>query len=522
MAVNPMTMTILALVYIAITMVIGYIGYKKTKCSEDYLVAGRDSHPVVIALSYGATFISTSAIIGFGGQAANLGMSLIWLTVLNIGVGILLAFVLFGKRTREIGHRLSAVTFPDLMCKLYKSPVLQYIAGFIIVVSMPLYTAAILIGGARFIEPTLGIDYTTSLILFAVITAVYVVFGGLIAVMYTDAFQGTIMLVGMTVLLGLTLIAVGGVTAGCEALTNMAGLVPKALADQGMTGWTSMPALGSPIWFTVITTLVLGVGIGVLAQPQLVVRFMTAKDDKTLNRAILVGGPFILMMTGVAFTVGALSNVYFYNTTGKLAIDAAGGNVDTIIPLFINSAMPDLFVVIFMLTLLAAAMSTLSALYHAMGTALVCDLWGRGRECALSMKAHQFGIVIMMVLSTILAFLLPISIIARATAMFMGLCACAFLPSFAIGVYAKNPSTKAALYSMVSGAVVWFAWTAFFHAAEAKPLGICQAIFGKVTLLGAPWTAVDPIVIALPISMIVMIALQLQYGKEQSAEAAAA
>jgi SSS family solute:Na+ symporter len=295
----------------------------------------------------------------------------------------------------------------------------------------------------------------------------------------------------------------------------MAHLVPKTLADQGMTGWTVMPELGSPIWFTVVTTLVLGVGIGVLAQPQLVVRFMTAKDNKSLNRAVLVGGPFILMMTGVAFTVGALSNVYFYNTSGKIAIDAAGGNVDAIMPLFINQAMPDIFVVVFMLTLLSAAMSTLSALYHAMGTALVCDLWGRGRECALSMRAHQAGIVIMMAVSTIVAFLLPVSIIARATVMFMGLCACAFLPAFAVGISAKAPSTKAALSSMISGAVVWFVWTAFFHAAEAKPLGLCQAIFGKVTLLGSPWTAVDPIVIALPVSMIVMIVFQWQHGRDQ-------
>ena len=128
MAVNTFTMTVLVLIYLAATLVIGYMGYKKTRNTEDYLVAGRDSHPAIIALSYGATFISTSAIIGFGGQAANLGMGLIWLTVLNIGVGILLAFVLFGKKTREIGQRLSAVTFPDLMGKLYKSPLLQYIS----------------------------------------------------------------------------------------------------------------------------------------------------------------------------------------------------------------------------------------------------------------------------------------------------------------------------------------------------------------------------------------------------------
>ena len=88
---------------------------------------------------------------------------------------------------------------------------------------------------------------------------------------------------------------------------------------------------------------------------------MTAKNNRSLNRAILIGGPFILMMTGVAFTVGALTNVYFYQTLGKIAIQVApGGNVDTIIPIFINMALPEWFVVLFMVTLLAAAMSTLS------------------------------------------------------------------------------------------------------------------------------------------------------------------
>jgi SSS family solute:Na+ symporter len=512
MAVDPVTTAVFVLLYIVITLIIGYVGYRQTKNSDDYLVAGRDSHPIVIALSYGATFISTSAIVGFGGVAANLGMGLIWLTVLNIGVGILIAFVVFGKKTREIGQRLSAVTYPDLMGKIYKSPLMQYISGMIIVIAMPLYTAAILIGGARFLEPTLNMPYNYALLAFAAIVALYVVFGGLIAVMYTDAFQGVIMLAGMSMLLVLTYVYLGGVTAAHSALTAMSGLVPSSLAGQGMTGWTSMPSPGSPIWWTLISTLVLGVGIGVLAQPQLVVRFMTAKDNKSLNRAVAMGAPWLLMMTGVAFTVGALTNVYFYQQTGKIAIEAAGGNVDAIIPAYINMAMPDIFVIIFMLTLLSAAMSTLSGLYHAMGTALICDIWGRGRACALSMKANRVGVIIMMIASVLLAFLMPTNIIARATAMFMGLCAAAFLPSFAAGIYVKNPSTKAALWSMVSGAVSWFLWTAFVHTAESKPLGVCQLLFGTPALLPLPWTVIDPIIIALPFSAVIMILVQYQSG----------
>jgi solute:Na+ symporter, SSS family len=75
---------------------------------------------------------------------------------------------------------------------------------------------------------------------------------------------------------------------------------------------------------------------------------------------------------------------------------------------------------------------------------------------------------------------------------------------------------------MVSGAAAWFLWTAFVHAAEAKPLGLCQAIFGKASLLGLPWSVIDPIVIALPISFIVMIVMQVRAEKRQPAAVPAA
>jgi len=496
----------ITLVYLVAIVALGYLGYRQTKEDDDYMVAGRKVHPVILALSYGATFISTSAIIGFGGVAAQLGMGMIWLTVLNIGLGIFIAFVVFGKRTRSIGSKLRAVTFPDLMGKCYGSPFMRYAAGLVIVIGMPLYTAAILIGGAQFITSTLQIPYTTSLIAFAAIVALYVVLGGLIAVMYTDALQGGIMLVGMTILLALTYIQLGGIVEANTALAGMSDLVPEALAAGGMTGWASMPALGSSIWLTLVTTLVLGVGIGVLAQPQLVVRFMTVKDSRSLNRAVLVGGPFILMMTGVAFTVGALTNVYFYRTEGVIAMQAAtGGNIDTIFPNFINASMPDLFVVIFMLSLLAAAMSTLSSLFHTMGTSLGFDMVRHTDGHKASMKGIQVATVVMIVVSVILAFIMPGSIIARATAMFMGLCASAFLPTYAHALYSSKPSLRAAKMSLVGGTAAWFIWTAFVHIKESEALGLSNFLFGVPAILPAPWQAVDPLVIALPVATAALV-----------------
>jgi SSS family solute:Na+ symporter len=252
---------------------------------------------------------------------------------------------------------------------------------------------------------------------------------------------------------------------------------------------------------------------------------MTVRDSRALNRAVLVGGPFILMMTGVAFTVGALTNVYFYRTQGVIALQAATeGNVDTIIPNFINASMPDLFVVVFMLALLAAAMSTLSSLFHTMGTSLGFDVVRRTGSQRASMRPIQVATVVMIVVSVILAFIMPGSIIARATAMFMGLCASAFLPAYAHAMYSSKPSLRAAKMSLVVGATAWFVWTAFVHIKESGALGLSDLLFGVPAVLPMPWQVVDPLVIALPLSTAaLMVGWVLdRYGvpAEKAAEAA--
>lgn len=261
-------LNIVILVYVLAIGYLGYKGWRHTKDSEDYLIAGRKIHPYVMAMSYGATFISTSAIVGFGGVAGLFGMGLLWLTFLNIIVGIFIAFVVFGKRTRKMGHNLGAMTFPELLAKRFDSKFIQYFSGLIIFLGMPMYASVVLIGAARFIETTLAINFDVALMLFSIIIAAYVVLGGLKGVMYTDTMQATIMLLGMVFLLVMTYSQLGGVVTAHQALTNIANLVPENLAAIGHTGWTSMPTFGSVWWWTLVSTLVMGVGIGALAMPQ--------------------------------------------------------------------------------------------------------------------------------------------------------------------------------------------------------------------------------------------------------------
>ena len=182
-------------VFVAITLFLGWYGYKNTKSNEEFLLGRNKTSPVIIALSYGATFLSASAVIGFGGQAAVHGMSLMWLCFLNLFIGLVVAFLVFGKRTRRMGRKLGASTFADFLGKVYRSKGIRVFTAILILVMMPIYAAAVLKGGVNSLAVITGLTdyYNYILIALSVIVAVYVVYGGIIAVMYNDALQAGIM-----------------------------------------------------------------------------------------------------------------------------------------------------------------------------------------------------------------------------------------------------------------------------------------------------------------------------------------
>jgi SSS family solute:Na+ symporter len=542
------------------------------------------------------------------------GMSLLWLTFLNIFVGIFIAFVFLGGPTRRMGHRLDAHTFPELVARRYQSRFLQVFSGLIIFLFIPLYAAAVLIGACAFIAEQFTVSYDVALLVFSVLVAGYVVVGGLKGVMYTDALQGSIMFIGMIVLLVATYVIVGGVSEGHQQLTDL-GNEPNLFGKIGFTGWTSMPEFGfgeggHALWWIVVSTITLGVGIGVLAQPQLAVRFMTVRSKKELNRAVLVGGVFILIMTGVAFTVGSLSNVYFLEkeeVTGKVVrtvdqakvivkrqrnvnpknpehpdeialpcsvmeldkdrdgmpetflITRAPGKLQAIlpkaeiaengdgtvtvkphataylralnrvqgrdgvyqattkdiIPTFIGSAMPKWFGMVFLLTLLAAAMSTLSSQFHALGTSIGRDVYepisgSTGKSIGLT----RIGIIIGIVIAVLISYYNEDQgyIIARATAIFFGLCASAFLPAFVGGLFFRRATRAGAIASMVVGFTVTAFWLVLVKEAEASAIGLVFHLTdGKPSILAdyPSWPVVDPIVIALPLSILTFVVVSL-------------
>lgn len=525
--VDLVTFGVMAAIFIAVTLLLGLYGYRNTKNNEEFLLGRNKTGPMIIALSYGATFLSASAVIGFGGQAAVHGMSLMWLCFLNLFIGLVVAFLVFGGPTRRKGRALGASTFADLLGKIYKSKGIRAFTAILIIVMMPIYAAAVLKGGVNSLATITGLNdlYDVILILLAVIVAVYVVYGGIIAVMYNDAFQAAVMFIGMVVILLVTYNYLGGVTAANDSLVSLwdttIGSSMSTGTLPGFNGWTNFSDFGSTEWLTVVTTFLLGVGIGALTQPQLAVRFMSAKNDKDLNKSLIIGSVFMLAIVGSAYTVGALSNVYFMGEHGLLSygyVQSLGLGTDYIIPQFIleifhGMTFGDIFISMFLLSLVCAAISTISALLHTIGAAGGYDLYtlfrnhkGHMEGDSQSVKINRIVIVIIMVLMVVYCYLMPKDIIAKATSVFMGMTAAALLPAYFHGLYSENPCRKAAIVSMSVGTVIYLFFALFINKGTSIFLPICKAITGNAVLFpDSALASIDALVFALPLSIVSMV-----------------
>ena len=173
--------------------------------------------------------------------------------------------------------------------------------------------------------------------------------------------------------------------------------------------------------------------------------------------------------------------------------------------------MPKAFVYIFMLTLLSAAMSTLSSLVHVNGSSLGYDLCRTLLgEKVDSRKITRYGIILGVIASITVAYTFPANIVARGTAIFFGVCAASFLPVYWAALYWKRATLSGVWASIITGAAVSIFGLTFLHRSESAALGICKKLFGCDELISAyPWPFVDTFVYSLPLAIIVLVVVSL-------------
>ena len=370
---NAQLFTIIGLSLYALAMaIIGFISYGRSKTLDGFLVGGRRIGAWSTAFAYGSAYFSAVVFIGYAGQHGwNIGIGALWIGIGNTVIGCLLSWLLFANRTRRMTKKLGARTMPDYFHKRYGSKGMKILASLIIFIFLVPYSAAVYKGlGSLFGAVFPSVDTWVWMLTIARLTAIYLVAGGYIATAYTNLIQGVIMIVGVIALVVAVLSheSVGGISGLIQNLSAFESLP----GDPNPTSGAQLTNIFGGSSFKFLCFNIMLTSFGTWGLPQMIGKFYAIKDRAAIKRGTVISTIFCLVIGCGAYLVGSTSRLIL---GGKLP----EGGIDSVIPSVLMTVLGEgtfgvILLVLIMILLLSASMSTLEAVVLTSASAVAVDL----------------------------------------------------------------------------------------------------------------------------------------------------
>lgn len=445
--------------YIVFLFVVGFRARKKTKTLEDFMVAGRSIGPLLLGLSFGVTYFSASLIIGAGPKTYNLGLGTIWIGVINGIVGIGLFMMLFGNRTRIISRELGCLTVPEMLAKRYEMKSLQTFSAIVILLFEIIYLVAVFMGLSilfSVILPDMENAYIYAAMICGIITIVYLMMGGSHGAIFTDVFESIIMLVGVLMIFFVGLSQVGGFEG--------VNLELQALGE----GFTTFPGNGG---FNLIGAILVS-SIGIWGSPQMMSRYFTAKNRKSLKWGLVISLAWGLLIATLAYVNGGIGLALFGTDSG--IVSESGSDL---IPQLMLELLPSWLAALFIACVTAASLTTGEKIILVATSAVSRDIYQEktGADDKKTMKVTRLMTIVIVVIAVIIAIFEPGQILDVTFFAFSSLASVTLVP-YIYGLFWKRGTGKAAL---VSALVCFIINTVWFFAFSPASTGL-TGLFGDL------------------------------------------
>lgn len=365
-------------IYVLVMLGVGYWCMRRTKSVGDFFLGGRSLGPWMSAFAYGTTYFSAVLFIGYAGKLGwGYGIHTMWIVAGNTLIGTVLAWKLLAGRTRDMTARLNAITMPEFLRARYGHTPLQVVSALVMFLFLVPYSASVLMGLSYLFEMTLHISYEHALYFLTALTAIYLVMGGYFAVAFSDFIRGIIEFGGVMALVYLLANRpeIGGFVQATNTLLADPSAAP-ALAGAKTLGAGSWLAVTAPGWLSLFA-LVLITSFGPWALPQMVQKFYSIRSRSDVTRAMIIAGVFALFMSFGAYYSGALTHLYYGAHLPPVLMGPNGPIWDKIMPHFITtSGLPITLVMVVVLMVFSASMSSLSSLVLVSSSAIAIDIYG--------------------------------------------------------------------------------------------------------------------------------------------------
>lgn len=433
-----------------------------------FLVRKGRNHDVILsgpvgfgvqALAYVATYISAVALVGFGGLAHAYGLQMLLVAAGNVWLGTWAVYRFLAWPTRCWQERLGARTPSQLLGLGHNSPMLTRFLALVFAVFLGVYASAVIKGAAILLTEIVPLPVSTLIWIVSILVGFSVYVGGLRGVLFTEAMQGVVMLVGMVMLVGAVFAKVGGPVEGMLALAQ---LPPTPQADNGFA------ALSSGGQGLFILSLVMVTSVAVWAQPQMIQRHFSLSGPSQLKRITPLAMFILTVLVGGAYLAAALSRLILPEVT----------HPDAVMPSLVRQLLPAFALQLFVLAIVSASLSTATAIFHIAVSSLSEDLTGlRGNR-----KAWFAGIAACVLLSGGCAQIKGQLVAILCTTSWSVVGATALIPYLML-VRGERRNSRAALCSAVCGFVACMAWYLLAHG----PTALIAPLFGAAASMMPPF-----------------------------------
>jgi len=349
-------LAIVALYFLGV-FAIGFYFVRRGKSTADYFLASRDAAWWAIGASLFSANIGSEHFIGLAGSGAASGLAVghfEWLASLIILV-LGWVFVPFYLRSK-------VYTMPEFLERRYNRACRVYLAGISLVAYVFTKIAVALFAGALVLQAVLGWSMWKSALALVVATGIYTVAGGLAAVIYTEVMQTVVLIVGALTLMFIGLGRVGGL-GGLEAQVPEGFfhmMKPPSHPDFPWTGiFFGAPILGVWYWCT---------------DQVIVQRALAAKDEGHAKGGTVLAGFLKILPVFMLVIPGLVARALY---PAEMAADS-----NAAFPLLVVRLMPTGLVGLMVAAMLAALMSSLSAVFNSSSTIFTMDFYRHVRPKA--------------------------------------------------------------------------------------------------------------------------------------------
>ncbi len=484
MAELSISTTVAFLIYVLVVLAIGFYAYIKTKDATDYFLGGRGLSPAVSAISAGASDMSGWVLLGLPGFAYLAGMEAAWIS-LGLVIGVALNWMVTAKRLRIYSELLGdAVTLPTYLARRFAAPTpwLKSIASVSILLFFLFYVASGLVAGGKLFNEVFGFDYHLAVLVSVTLILFYTLFGGFLAVSWTDVFQGLLMLMALVAVPLLVLSEMGGIGLFMDNINQHNSHLLNPFVDSE----------GSPLTLLAIVSA-MGWGLGYFGQPHILARFMAIRSASDTKSAAFIGVSWAFTCYLLAIIVG-LSGLAF--------LPEVLADSERVFIALTGIIFHPLIAGILLAAILAAIMSTVDSQLLVCSSSLSEDLYPLVAENELSperrVQIGRFAVAVLAICATILAMQPDSKVLDIVSYAWAGLGA-SIGPTLLMSLYWKRMSRSGALAGILTGGLTVILWSQFdggvFDIYSLVP-GFCFSIIAILLASGFDGSQRDPDVLA--------------------------